>query len=124
MIYNWTISQVERELTQGTLSDVIKTVHYRYRGTDENGTTAETYGAVAIGEPNPDSFTAWDKVTALDVEGWLEAIFSIVPVIEEGEEIKPTQLEKMKQNIQSKIDLINTPETITSNLPTEETNII
>ena len=116
MIYNWKISQVERELTQGTLSDVIKTVHYRYRGTDANGTTAETYGAVAIGEPNPDSFTAWDKVTSSDVEGWLESIFSVVAVIEEGEEIKPTQLEKMKQNIQRKIDLINTPETITSEL--------
>ena len=116
MIYKWTISQVERELTQGTLSDVIKTVHYRYRGTDANGTTAETYGEVALGEPNPDSFTAWDKVTASDVEGWLESIFSIVAVIEEGEEIKPTQLEQMKQNIQRKIDLINTPETITSEL--------
>lgn len=116
MIYNWTISQVERELTLGTLSDVIKTVHYRYRGTDENGTTAETYGAVAIGEPNPDSFTAWDKVTASDVEGWLESIFSVVPEVEEGEEIKPTELEKMKQNIQSKIDLINNPTTITSEL--------
>jgi hypothetical protein len=124
MIYNWTISQVERELTLGTLSDVIKTVHYRYIGTDESETTAETYGAVAIGEPNPDSFTAWDKVTTSDVEGWLEAIFSVVPEVEEGEEPLPTELEKMKQNIQSKIDLINTPTTITSNLPTEEINII
>lgn len=124
MIYNWTISQVERELKKGDLENVIKTVHYRYRGTDESGTTAETYGAVAIGEPNPDRFTAWDKVTASDVEGWLEAIFSVVPEVEEGEEPIPTELEKMKQNIQRKIDLINNPTTITSNLPTEETNII
>ena len=104
MNYKWTISQVERELKVGALSDVIKTVHYRYSGTDKNGTTAETYGAVAIGEPNTDSFTAWDKVTAADVEGWVEDIFSVVPVTDEGEEIEPTQLEKMKQSIQNKID--------------------
>ena len=109
--FTWTISAVERAISMAGLSDVIQTVHWRYRGTDENDTTAEIYGAQAIGEPNPQDFTPWDQVTAADVEGWLEDIF--------GETIQgesQTKLEKMEATIQQKIDLLNNPTTITAPL--------
>lgn len=114
--FTWTISAVDRILQDGELQNVIKTVHWRYRGTDENETTAEIYGVVAIGDPNPQDFTPWDEVTASDVEGWLEAIFGDASEVEEGDQ---TQLEKMQQTIQNKIDLINNPTTVTSPLATE-----
>ena len=82
--FNWTISAAERELELDGLADVIKIVHGRYRGTDENGVTAETYGATSIGNPNPQDFTPWDEVTATDVEGWLEVIMRVVPDVEEA----------------------------------------
>ena len=113
--FTWTISAVDRAVSLDGLSDVIQTVHWRYRGTDENDTTAETYGALAIGEPNPQDFTPWDEVTTADVEGWLETIFS-----EEVEGQDQTQLEKMEADIQQKIDLINNPTTITGPLADQE----
>jgi len=114
--FNWTISAVERALSKDGLSDVIQTVHWRYRGTDENGVTAETYGATAIGEPNPQDFTSWDEVTASDVEGWLENIMSVTPPIEEGKEPKKSQLEKIQDNIEVQITLLIAPKTITGPL--------
>ena len=114
--FNWTISSVERAVSLDELSDVIQTVHWRYRGTDENNVTAETYGATSIGEPNPQDFTPWDSVTETDVIGWLENIMSVIPEVVEGEEIQPTQLEKMQSNIEDKIALLITPKTITGPL--------
>jgi hypothetical protein len=124
--FNWTISSVERAVSLDELSDVIQTVHWRYRGTDENGVTAETYGTTSIGEPNPQDFTPWNEVTESDVIGWLETIMSVPytgPEVVEGEEPQPTQLEKMQSNIESQIALLITPKTITGPLysaPSEE----
>jgi hypothetical protein len=114
--FNWTISAAERAVSKDGLSNVIQTVHWRYRGTDENGITAETYGATSIGDPNPQDFTPFDEVTSADVQGWLESIMSVVPEIAEGEDPKPTQLQAMQANLQAQIDLLITPTTITGPL--------
>lgn len=106
--FNWTISAVERAISLDGLQDVIQTVHWRYRGTDENGVTAETYGAVAVGEPNPQDFTPFDEVTASDVEGWLEVLLDVP---------------SLQVNIEAQIALLITPTTITGPLysaPVEE----
>jgi len=99
--FNWTISAVERAVSLDGLQDVIQTVHWRYRGTDENGVTAETYGAVAVGQPNPQDFTPFDDVTASDVEGWLEVLLDVP---------------SMQANLEAQIALIITPITITGPL--------
>jgi len=99
--FNWTISAVERAVSLDGLQDVIQTVHWRYRGTDENGVTAETYGATAVGQPNPQDFTPFDEVTASDVEGWLESLLDVP---------------SMQENLQAQITLIITPTTITGPL--------
>ena len=114
--FNWTISAVDRELNVDGLTDVIKTVHWRYRGTDENGVTAETYGATAIGNPNPQDFTPFTEVTSDDVIVWLEDIMSVIPPVEEEEEPKKSQLESIKDNIEAQIALLITPKTITGPL--------
>jgi hypothetical protein len=99
--FNWTISAVERAVSLDGLQDVIQTVHWRYRGTDENGVTAETYGATAVGQPNPQDFTPFDEVTASDVEGWLEVLLDVT---------------SMQANLEAQIALIITPTTITGPL--------
>jgi len=99
--FNWTISAVERAINLDGLQDVIQTVHWRYRGTDENGVTAETYGATAVGQPNPQDFTPFDDVTASDVEGWLEVLLDVP---------------SMQANLQAQIALLITPTTITGPL--------
>ena len=126
--FNWTISAVERAVSLDGLSDVIQTVHWRYRGTDENGITAETYGATAVGEPNPQDFTPWDGVTAADVEGWLVTIMSEVPEVLEG--IEPaigsdtTQLEKMQENLEAQIAALINPTTITGPLADQDEAVV
>lgn len=99
--FNWTISAVERAINLDGLQDVIQTVHWRYRGTDENGVTAETYGAVTVGQPNPQDFTPFDDVTTSDVEGWLEVLLDVP---------------SMQANLEAQIALIITPTTITGPL--------
>ena len=110
--FNWTISAVERTISLDGLSDVIKTVHWRYRGTDENGVTAETYGATGIGDPNPQDFTPFDEVTESDVIGWVEDIMSVVP------KVGDTELITLQAHIEAQIALIVTPTTVTAPLYT------
>jgi hypothetical protein len=99
--FNWTISAVERAISLDGLENVIKTVHWRYRGTDENGVTAETYGATAVGNPNPESFTPWEEVSDVAVIGWLENILDVP---------------SMQAHLEAQITLIINPVTITGPL--------
>jgi hypothetical protein len=112
--FNWTISAVERAVSFNGLSDVIQIVHWRYRGTDENGISAENYGATTIGDPNPEGFTPYNEVTSSDVQGWLESIFSVGDI--EGSGL--SRLEQMKSNIQDQIELLINPTTIVGPLYT------
>jgi hypothetical protein len=123
-IFTWTISAVERAISLDGLSNVIQVAHWRYRGTDENGVTAETYGATAFGDPNPQDFTPWDEVTAADVEGWLVNIMSVVPPVEEGEPVQPTQLEAMQASLEEQIYLIINPVTITGPLEDQSDAVV
>ncbi len=99
--FNWTISATERAVNLDGLSDVIQVIHWRYRGTDENGVTAETYGATAVGAPNPQDFTPYDGITESDVIGWLEDILDVP---------------SMQTSLEAQIALIITPTTITGPL--------
>jgi hypothetical protein len=119
--FNWTISAVDRTLSLDGLTNVIKTVHWRYRATDENGVSTETYGATSLGEPNPNEFTPFKEVNESDVIIWLEDILNIIPEVEiiEGEavaEVKISQLQQMKESLEAQIELIKQPKTITGPL--------
>ena len=114
--FNWTIAAAERAVSLNGLQDVIKTIHWRYRGTDENGITAETYGATSVGDPNPEDFTPYDGITEADVIGWLESILGIVPETLPEEEVKASELDNMKSNIENQIALLINPVMITGPL--------
>jgi hypothetical protein len=115
--FNWTISAAEREVNLDGLENVIKALHWVYRGTDENGVTAEAYGATAIGNPNPESFTPWQEVSDQVAIGWLENIMSTTPALmPEGAETSPTKLERLQANIEAQIALLVAPKTITGPL--------
>lgn len=99
--FNWTISATERAVNLDGLSDVIQVIHWRYRGTDENGVTAETYGATSVGAPNPQDFTPYDGITESDVIGWLEDILDVP---------------SMQTSLEAQIVILITPTTITGPL--------
>jgi hypothetical protein len=84
------------------MQKVVTTVHWRYRGTDENGTSAETYGAQSVGAPDPENFTPFLEITPEQAEGWLEAVMD---------------MDVLKANIDSQINLIKNPVTATLAAP-------
>ena len=61
--FNWTISALDCKVDEDNLKDVVYTVHWRYRATDENGITED--------------FTPYDELTKEQVVGWLEASMDV-----------------------------------------------
>jgi hypothetical protein len=84
-------------------------VHWRYNGTNENGISAEIYGAQAVGTPTPDAFTPYPDLSEEQVIGWMEETLDV---------------EAMDLNIAEQIELIINPVYVTLPPPfanTEET---
>jgi hypothetical protein len=61
--YTWSFPQFDVAKAEDGLTDVVKTVHWRYDATD--GTfNAGAYGSVGLEPPNPDAFTPFTQITA------------------------------------------------------------
>ena len=70
--YSWTISSLETAPVDGELNDVVKIVHWRYKGVDGDY-SAEVYSSYACPSPSETDFTAYPDLTEADVVSWLEA---------------------------------------------------
>lgn len=68
----WVVSQLDTAPSEDTLQDVVKTVHYRYQGQDEQY-FAEVYGTMACATPSETDFTAYIDLTYEQVCAWLVA---------------------------------------------------
>jgi hypothetical protein len=72
MEYKWSVNPLECVPSQGSLTNIIKTIHWRYTGTD--GTySADVYGSMGLEDPEAGSFIAFDDLTEETVIGWLES---------------------------------------------------
>jgi hypothetical protein len=72
--YNWVIAALEAYTTQSGYTDVVYTIHWRYRAVDQSTSySAEVYGAQSVAPYNPDSgsFIPYDELTKPTVIGWL-----------------------------------------------------
>ena len=85
--YTWNVATVDTKpsVTDDnaiTETDVIYNVHWRLTGTEDTNTyedgegndvnyTADVYGTQSLDISDLGSFTAFDSVTASDVEGWV-----------------------------------------------------
>ena len=71
--YTWVIAALESATEENSLNKVVKTVHWRYRGTDEtSGIFYELFGAQAMDEPNVAVYIPYDELTEATVVSWLE----------------------------------------------------
>jgi beta-glucanase (GH16 family) len=70
--YKWVISQLDTAPSEDALTDVVKTIHWRYQATDADY-SADIYGSMACATPSDTNFTAYDDLTQDDVISWLEA---------------------------------------------------
>lgn len=71
--YTWFIAALDCKINENNLQDVVYNVHWRYSAVNENGITAETYGAQAVLPPSTEAFTPYDELTKEQIIGWLEA---------------------------------------------------
>ena len=102
--YNWIISALDCKVKEDDMTDVVYTVHWRYNATNENGITAEVYGAQDISSPNPEDFTPYDQITKEQVIGWLESSMDVA---------------EMNKNLDEQINLIVNPVSVTLPPPFE-----
>ena len=100
--YEWVISALDCKVQEGELTNVVQQVHWRYKGTNEDGVTAETYGAQSIGDPIPENFTPYPNLTSDIVIAWLEDVMDV---------------ESLQENINNKINLKINPINVTLPLP-------
>ena len=75
-IYTWIIAQLDCAPSEDGLSDVVKTIHWRYQVSD-GANTADCYGSINVGEADPDSFTPYANLTQTQVIGWLESSLDV-----------------------------------------------
>ena len=68
--YTWDFPTLDTAPTEGDLSDVIKTIHWRITAVSDseqdaegNYLSASMYGTASAGEVDPDNFVAFDSVT-------------------------------------------------------------
>ena len=77
--YTWDIPNIEYAPTEGDLSKVAKTVHYRYTAVSDqvnaegNPYSATAYGSIGLDAPETDGFTDFDSLTKEQVVTWVLA---------------------------------------------------
>ena len=99
--YSWTISSLETAPVDGELNDVVKVIHWRYKGVDGDY-SAEVYSSYACPSPSETDFTAYPDLTEADVVSWLEAGIDV---------------EAMQENIASQIADQKNPKIVSLPLP-------
>jgi hypothetical protein len=75
MAATWTITAMDRELTQGDKADVVTMLHYEVTDIETVGDdnfSGRVYGTVALAEPG-DSFTPYADITAETAVAWAKA---------------------------------------------------
>jgi len=110
--YKWIFSAFDCRVDEDGMQDVVTTVHWRYNGTNEDGISAEIYGAQSVGTPTPDAFTPYPDLSEEQVIGWMEETLDV---------------EAMQLNLATQIELIINPVMVTLPPPfanTEETIVI
>ena len=75
MAATWTITTMDRELTQGDKADVVTVLHYDVTDSEtvgDNTFSGRVYGTVGLAEPG-DSFTPYADITAETAVAWAKS---------------------------------------------------
>ena len=70
--YTWRIESLDAAPTEGELTNVVRTIHWRLFATDGIN-TLDLYGDVPLGSADPENFTPFENLTEATVITWLEA---------------------------------------------------
>ena len=114
--YTWEISNVntyinytDEQEPSNTQSDVIYNVHWRLTGEDDanndeygNPQHGTVYGSISLDVSDLSSFTAFDSVTASNVQGWVESALGSDEVKSLKSSIDAQIAEKVTPTIETK----------------------
>ena len=92
----WNVIAMDSAPTEGSLNDVVKTIHWTATGTEtvESHTyVSSSFGAIGIGDADASDFTAFASITKDDAVAWAKAALGTdeVTSIETGLENKITE---------------------------------
>ena len=102
--YAWNINALDTLISHDSNSNVIHTIHWTLKVTDDNSNTAETIGTHSV-EYDADNFTEYNDLTEADIISWLEAS-------ETGLDVAA-----IKANLDARVEEIATPTQRTFYLP-------
>jgi hypothetical protein len=91
--YTWSFPQFDVAKAEDGLTDVVKTIHWRYDATDGK-VSCGCYGTVALDAPNPSDFTPYSALTA----DWCIAACS-----------DKLDMTEINQKLEDQIALLNNP---------------
>lgn len=104
--YSWQINALDTYPSQEDLADVVYNIHWGLTATsdqtdaDGNAYTVNSIGTQTIAAPDSGDYTAFDDLTQVIVEAWLETSDMDVDAIKAGldaqlvEKITPTSITK------------------------------
>ena len=92
----WDIVAMDSAPTEGSLSDVVKTIHWNCTGTETVGSdtySSYSYGCVGLAAADSNSFTDFASITKANAIAWAQAVIGAdeVTAIETGLEAKITE---------------------------------
>ena len=98
MAVTWTISTMDRDITQDGKADVVTTIHWRASETDSDGNTGSSYGSVGV-TLGSQSFIAYADITEANAIQWAK------------DALGTDKIKEIEENIANKILLKKTPTT-------------
>ena len=98
--YTWDFPQIDTAPSENDLTDVAKTIHWRFTAVSDTATNDEgtplsvsAYGSAGVGEANADSFTAFDSLT----KDWCKE--KVLASLDKTEAEVQAMLDKQMQNL-------------------------
>ena len=71
--YTWSITGLKKAPSLNGLDDVVTGIRFKYKGVDSDGNEGVFDGAVPVGLPDSDSFTAISELTEAEIIEWAKA---------------------------------------------------
>ena len=119
--YTWNFGPLETKPVDGSLVDVVKTVHYQLHGVDdETGASSRSIGVVNLSDANGEDFTVFADLTEDKVKGWVLAALARENSVGDGESVAetPEQVEaRLKESVANRIERLNNPPVVNKTAP-------
>ena len=105
--YGWGEFRLDSKPTADGLDLIAGSAHYRRTGTDDSGNFSDdTYGVIALPDPDPNNYIPFSEITREIVIEWVETLLNEAPPQpeKEGDAYDPTtQLDRLNSAVDEKL---------------------